>query len=226
MKKMIIPIILLFVIMSAVTAANDFTTDIQKTYTHTDIENGVTIHLNNIQEYSLEGFDNHDIEVYLDYEMYGSVYEDKESHTGTFTLPHELESGKHTIWFVYVGNNYEYEDEQRYTFTILEDREPILNTTHHITNETIETSSNNGFTTYLIIDDELGTILEDNYALIPTDLGIGEHRLRIVTRQDNSTYAFTQQYLFNIDEDYHVLVDLGSYQECNDNSLTSAQIGD
>lgn len=225
MKKITILLLAIFLIIGTVNASNDFNTDIQKTYTHTDLENGVTIHLSNIREYAPKGIDNHAIDVFLDTEMAGSVHEHG-NHQGTYTLPSDLSSGKHSIWFVYVGNNYEYESEQAYTFTILEDREPTLNTNHTITNETLETSHNDGFNTYLIVDDEMETILGDNYAFIPTDLGIGEHKLQIVTRQDNSTYTFTQQYTYNINEDYQVIVDLGSYQEANDNRLTSAPIGD
>ena len=225
MKKAILLILAVLLIIGTVNASNDFNTDIQKTYTHTDLENGVSIHLSDIREYAPEGFDNHAIDVFLDTEMAGSVHEHG-NHQGTYTLPKDLASGEHSIWFVYIGNDYEYESEQTYTFTILEDREPTLNTTHHITNESIQTNSNDGFTTYLVVDDELETIIGDNYAFIPTGLGIGEHKLQIITRQDNSTYTFTQQYHYNINEDYQVIVDLGSYQECNDNRLTSTPIGD
>ena len=134
-KRITLLLLLLFLIVGTVYASNDFTVDIQKTYTHSDLEDGVTIHLSNIQEYAPKGIDNHAIDVFLDTEMAGSVHEHG-NHQGTYTLPKDLESGKHSIWFVYIGNNYEYESEQTYTFTILEDREPALNTNHTITNET------------------------------------------------------------------------------------------
>lgn len=226
MKKLLAILTLVFIIfagMGIVQATDDFTTHIDDEYlASTTTTTPTHINLTNIKNYTCDT----NIEIILDDMMYGQAVRTG-SDTATFTIPTELESGRHHLRFTYNNHNYRYTSDQVYILNISEDRNYAFAPNNTITNDLLTLYSYNleEFDTEVYLDGAYyETIIEDGQEIIlPSTEFIGMHELLIVSQHHDSNYKITQQLTYFTNEDY-AIVDIGSWIIVNDNSLTNTDI--